>query len=286
MTPRSFRPGSPRPTWPFASTSSTARTRTHPHAERIGPLLLPAEAALDAARYARVDERTDGAPLTIGLIARPGSPLDPVREAVDALAGESRVDVTGVEIGWSPQWRLARALGLPLAVEVALGDEQAQALDELARGDESLALAKFRLGPTPTWDWPDERVVAGFLLAVAERGLAFKLTGGMHYAVRGTYAGTPMHGLLNVALATDQALGRDDYASVIATLALRDERELACRIRALTPERITRLRAAFVSYGCCGVLEPLDEVTDLDLLPRPRLSDHCSTPAPTTGDAL
>ncbi len=56
------------------------------------------------------------------------------------------------------------------------------------------------------WGWPDERVLGGFLDAVVLHGLSFKLTGGLHHAVRGSHGGEPMHGLLNVLLATHEAL--------------------------------------------------------------------------------
>ena len=54
------------------------------------------------------------------------------------------------------------------------------------------------------------------------RGLPFKLTGGLHHAVRGDQAAQPMHGLLNVLLATHEALDGAETRELARELARHD----------------------------------------------------------------
>ena len=97
-------------------------------------------------------------------------------------------------------------------------------------------VAKFRTGPTPTWPWPDEAELAAFLRLAASAEAPFKLTGGLHHAVRGTYPvdGAPEehHGILNVLLAT-AAAGRRCRSTRRwrACSALRDGEALAELVR-------------------------------------------------------
>ena len=77
--------------------------------------------------------------------------------------------------------------------------------------------------------------------------MPFKLTGGLHHAVRGTYevAGVPEenHGVLNVLLATSAALDGAGPDEVAALLALRDADALADLVAAWPDSTATRVRA-------------------------------------------
>jgi hypothetical protein len=180
------------------------------------------------------------------------------------------VRVASVEVGWSPDWRQALELGLPVVVEVGRAAELAQGLDDVAeaatRGPG--VRAKFRTGQTPTWPWPDEAALAGFVRATVERGVAFKLTGGLHHVVRGDDGGEPMHGLLNVLIATHDAREGAGTAHLERTLGLTDVEHLVERLTGLDARDIERLRASFTGFGCCGVLDPLTELEALGLLPE------------------
>ena len=79
--------------------------------DAVGPLLVPATAADD------VRDLAAGAHLRVGLIARPGMPVEPVRAGVAALAGSS-VDVAGVEVGAGSAWEGLLDLGVPVTVEI------------------------------------------------------------------------------------------------------------------------------------------------------------------------
>jgi hypothetical protein len=244
--------------------------RSHPYAPYIGPLLVPATSAGELAKLAAKDDRAVAEPLQIGLIIRPDSPMEPLFDAVDLLRDEPRVQLTSGEVGWHPQWKDALRLELPIVVEVGLSTEQQHGLDEIAAAvdDGSDVIAKFRTGPTPAWPWPDEATLAGFLDAVILRALPFKLTGGLHHALRGEYDGKPMHGLVNVLVAVHEALGGSEADDLAAVLRQTQSELLVERLAGLTPEEAGQLRAKLTSYGCCGVLEPLSELAALGLIPE------------------
>src|SRR6478609_1726567 len=69
--------------------------RSQPWADLVGPLLVPAAAAAELLDVPRAG------PLDVALVARPGTPLTVVEEAVDRLAGDATLAVVAVEIGWS-----------------------------------------------------------------------------------------------------------------------------------------------------------------------------------------
>lgn len=242
--------------------------RTSPYAACIGPLLVPAAAAAELKTLAAGDPRTSEEPLRVGLIVRPGSPVDPLREAVELLRDDPLVEVTALELGWTPGWQSVLDLGLPVAVEVGVGGAQQEALDDIAAAvdDGADVIAKFRTGETPTWAWPDEAALAGFLDAVVLHGLPFKLTGGLHHAVRGTYEEEPMHGVLNVLLATHEALNGSEAPELAEVLTQDNAEVLVERVTRLTPEEVEQTRASFTAYGCCVVLEPIEELVALGLL--------------------
>ncbi|WP_353507699.1 hypothetical protein [Intrasporangium sp.] len=241
-----------------------------PYAAQLGPLLVPATAAAEVAALAARDPRAARSPIQVGLVVRPGGPLEPLADAVRLLHDESAAHVSSVEVGWSADWREVLELGPPVVVEVGRGPGQAQELDDIADAARQGARvrAKFRTGQTPTWPWPDEATLAGFLHAAVARGLAFKLTGGLHHVVRGDGGGEPMHGLLNVLVATHDALERAGTAHLVRTLEVTDVEDLVGRLTAFDAGDIDRLRASFTGFGCCGVLDPLTELKALGLLPE------------------
>jgi hypothetical protein len=243
--------------------------RMSPYAGLVGPLLVPVGALGDLGRLARNGDHR----LRVGAVARPGTPLADVVGGLGAVDG-SVVEVAGLEVGTALDRVALLETGVPLTVEVGRGSDQAADLDGVAadvQADHSVQ-AKFRTGPTPTWAWPAETELAAFLRAAADRRLPFKLTGGLHHAVRGTYPTAPgaateeQHGLLNVLLAVHRALRGDDVAALALVLADRDSVGLVGAVRALTSEDTAAVRRAFTAYGCCGVTDPITELADLGLL--------------------
>jgi hypothetical protein len=251
------------------------------YADCVGPLLVPAASAADVVRV--LDERDAVAspatvvPLSVVLVARPGADPATLMSARAALDDDGRVRVVGAELGWYDGWYDDLAGELPLAVEVPRGPDAdlAVAQARTAHREGLPVVAKLRTGPTATWDWPDEAEVAAFLRTVANE-VPFRLTGGLHHAVRGTYevAGTPEenHGVLNVLVATSAALARAGQDEVEALLAVTDATALADLVAAWPDDTASRVRAAFTAYGCCTVTDPLGELAEVGLLPGPPAS--------------
>jgi hypothetical protein len=249
------------------------RHRTSWYAAMVGPLLVPASSAAELAEQVPLDAE----PLRVGLIARPGTPLHTVTDALRLLREHRQVEVAAVELGWTPDWRevdLGAAGDVALVLEVPRGRDQARALDDIAAeaGGESdgRLLAKFRTGATPSWDWPDEQELAAFLHSAAARDLPFKLTGGLHHVVRGTHTvhghTEEQHGLLNVLLAVHTAARGDDSGSLAVLLAQREPAPLARAVAGLTPAQCAQVRNLLTAYGCCGVTDPITELSALHLV--------------------
>lgn len=244
--------------------------REGPDAAHLGPLLVRGSDAAALARLSGADDRTGERPLEVGLVVRPGSPVALVTEAARSLRDDPRVRVAAVELGWSADWRAALELDLPLAVEVGRDPDQAAALDDIAAAvdENGSVVAKFRTGATLEWAWPNEAALAEFVDATILRGLSFKLTGGLHHAVRDDHESGPMHGLLNVILATHEALGGSEADELAEVLGQRDAEALTDRVSRLTAVEAARVRGSFTAFGCCGVLDPLSELEALGLLPH------------------
>lgn len=251
-----------------------------------GSLLVPATSWRELTEIVAGLEDA-GDVLRVGLISRPGGDAAVLHEAIDGLAEHPTIEAVGAEFGWYDGWlgewasdSDADAAGLrTLAIEIPRGADQARALDEVrdayrSGGLDRDVVAKFRTGPTPTWEWPDEDELAGFLVAVAgdEAGrVPFKLTGGLHHAVRGQYvpAGGQLednHGLLNVLVATEAARCGAEQAEVAQVLADTVPARLASTVAGWDDETVEAVRESFVSYGCCTVTDPIGELSALGLL--------------------
>jgi hypothetical protein len=243
--------------------------RSGPYAAHLGPLLVPASSAARLATLAAADPRTAEDPLEVAVVVRPGSSVQALVDALELLRDDDRVLVTAAELGWSHEWRQVLVAEVPVVVEVGRGEDQPRGLDDIAAAvdEEHDVTAKFRTGATPTWAWPDEAVLGGFLDAVVLHGLRFKLTGGLHHAVRDSHGGEPMHGLLNVLLATHEALHGAEAHELAGVLARHDTEVLVTALSSLSTDDAERVRESFTAYGCCGVLDPLTELRALGLIP-------------------
>lgn len=264
--------------------SEHLRLRAGGYGDVLGPLLIgtpgaPALVEAAAAAPPEADHETAAGlvaePVSVGVVARPGTPVDDLLDAVTTLRTSPHLRVASVELAHDAAgtWRRALGLGVPVAVEVtrALG-EQHDALDDLAAAAATdRVLAKLRTQGTPAAPVPTARELAEFLHGVRDRGLPFKLTGGLHHAVAHTEhaedGGTEeQHGVLNVLVAAHHLEQGATLRHLVATLELRDAGALASLVRGLSEREVDRLRARFVSFGCCGVLDPVGELAELGLL--------------------
>jgi len=243
-------------------------------ADLVGPFLCPAS---------RLDELCltldDDGILGVTVIADTGT--GGVADAVAAVAGDRRLELRGVEIalraehdlGTSARRTVAAVLdaGLPddtaVFVEVPRWAPADPVLDLLAEYGLS---AKLRTGGVDASAYPDETEVAAFLLACLDREVTVKCTAGLHHAVRNTAddTGFEQHGFLNLLLAVRAALDGADEQGVADELGDRDRDAVAARVRALTPDRATRTRAWFRSFGTCSIDEPVEDLRALGLIDR------------------
>jgi hypothetical protein len=134
-------------------------------------------------------------------------------------------------------------------------------------GDDGWQAAKYRTGGPAAADVPRPAELAAFLTACVARGLPFKLTAGLHHAVRlHDDAGTLVrHGLLDVLAAVDAATHGLPADRVAQVLDLSEE-QLAEGRTGMTEAEAKDVRRYFLSFGCCGVTDPIDELRELGLL--------------------
>ncbi len=161
--------------------------------------------------------------------------------------------------------------GLPLACEVSVGDGGRAVLAAVATAAAAGArvVAKIRTGGTSADAFPDEQTVAAALQAAVALAAPMKFTAGLHHAVRFTAAGTGFehHGFLNLLVAAARAHEGADVGALGGTLANRDAAHLADALRALSAEQVGQVRRTCVSFGCCGVEEPVADLVALGLIP-------------------
>jgi hypothetical protein len=162
----------------------------------------------------------------------------------------------------------------PVYCEVALSS-----LQELDNVKQAGCFAKIRTGGLKPEAIPSSSDVAAFILACADRRLAFKATAGLHHPIRKehqlTYeADAPraiMHGFLNVLMASTFAWhGERQIEPIIsemdATAFSFDERA-HWHTHSLSVAEIQEARQNFMhSVGSCSFNEPVNDLKELGLL--------------------
>jgi hypothetical protein len=250
------------------------------YAPLVGPFLVGADrvAEVGAAVAAEGAEGEDAEPLDTVLVVRSGPAALP--EAIAEVSKWPGLRLVGVELGpdpdGSPAESAARgcaALDRELpgqhvtgAVELRRGSGLELTLDVLAA---SPYRAKYRTGGLEPQAFPDAGELAAFITGCASRELAFKCTAGLHHAVRYTDPATGFthHGFLNILLAAHFAVQGADRVAVAEVLADHGGDGLTAVALDLTLDQTVAARRVFTAYGTCSVLEPLEDLTDLGLLP-------------------
>jgi hypothetical protein len=227
-------------------------------AELVGPFLCPDGRLAELRSIVGPLSATES--LETGLIVPGGSAG--VAAAVREVAADPRLRLAGIEVkadaGGVGTAIAAFDAELPTGalgyVEVARGSGLEASLDALA---EAGYRPKFRTGGLVASAFPSEDELGAFIVACRQRQLTFKLTAGLHHAVRHT-AEFEHHGFLNVLVATMA----DNPAEI---LARRDGEALA---KELTPDDIVEARRTFGSLGTCSIAEPVDDLRALGFLPE------------------
>lgn len=234
------------------------------YADLVGPLLLPASALASV----RPDE-----PLAVGVVADGGiDALPPAVETADPRVEIRQVEVAVAKRGEDPGPGLRRLLtllaGWPFIgyAELPLTWGLLAALDTLAeaRAAGVRVAAKFRTGGLAAELFPTPVELAAVLCACRDRDLPFKLTAGLHNALRHTdpETGFVHHGFLNVLVATAAAVDGAEVADVAELLAATDPVPLIEPARA----HRDRQRPLWVGFGSCSIMEPLTDLIRFGLV--------------------
>ncbi|TDB71302.1 hypothetical protein [Micromonospora sp. KC723] len=262
-----FPPGS-------ASLPDAALThRTHRdswYADLVGPLLVPASAVAAGELSGLV---SDG--FVVGLIGDTG--IEGLPFALSFLPPDGitarQVEVAVARRGEDPQPGLAALLalaegltGVDVYAEIPLTFGLMGALDTLAeaRAGGLPVAAKFRTGGLAAELFPTPAELAAVICACRDRDLPFKLTAGLHHALRhlDPETGFTHHGFGNVLAATLAAADGADLATVAALLGTADPRQLVETART----RRDHPRPLWVGFGSCSILEPLTDLIRLGLV--------------------
>ncbi len=250
---------------------AVAAHRAHHAAEHglvVGPFLAPVSRLgelLDA-----LDAAPSSTPLDLVLVADTG--LVEAAEARAVLLDDDRVELLGLEIALPADGPLGESarltldtldVALPAAIEVPRVPGWRDALDVLA--EDGAERAKFRTGGPTATHHPSEAELAELIVAATGRNLAFKLTAGLHHALRRTDPDTGFeeHGFVNVLAATAAAIDGADVPRVAALLAERDAAPLLAVLAAANPGVVRR---RFTSFGSCSISDPVTDLRALGML--------------------
>ncbi|MGH9327868.1 MAG: hypothetical protein ACRD2B_14460 [Terriglobia bacterium] len=130
--------------------------------------------------------------------------------------------------------------------------------------------------------FPASRELAHFICVCVLAGVPFKLTAGLHHPLRGLYPlegpvrgpNVPMHGFLNVMIATALARAQMDEEAVAS--ALEEEMDPSAftftnegavwREHSMSIPQLKAARECLLSFGSCSVDEPVEGLRALALI--------------------
>ncbi len=232
-----------------------------PYADLVGPLVVGL-ADLPALAEATSDLPAGSIALSVTV---PAPAL--VADVVERVRGIRAVRLAALEVAVPEGVAVTDVVPV---LDAALAGDDVTVYVELPRDTRRDALvadlarssyrAKLRTGGVRADLYPDEAELAAAVVALVRAGVPFKATAGLHHALRNTDPETwfEQHGFLNLLAATAAAGAGAGVDEVAAVLAERDARRLP---DAPTPTLLG-------SIGTCSITEPVDELTDLGLLPE------------------
>jgi hypothetical protein len=233
------------------------------YAELVGPLLLPLSALPQVAH---------APPPAIGVIGDTG--LAGVAEALAASDARWRqFEIPVAKRGEDPQPGLRELLAavknapdLDVYAEIPLTFGLVEALDTLAaaRAGGARLAPKFRTGGLAAELFPTPVELAAVICACRDRQLPFKLTAGLHHAVRHTDSETGFvhHGFVNVLAGCLVAADGAEVADVAELLGATSPARL---VEAVHQQRDTT-RPLWIGFGSCSIPEPLADLVALGLM--------------------
>jgi hypothetical protein len=127
---------------------------------------------------------------------------------------------------------------------------------------------KIRTGSPDNSGTPSYAQLAEQLSVLVEADLAFKATAGLHHAqpTPGSDPDQPVqHGFLNLLAAVDALVEGVSVPEAAEVLRNADP----SRIGGWNEPTAVRVRRRFLSFGCCGVLDPVGDLVALGLVEKP-----------------
>lgn len=248
------------------------RHRTAWYAELVGPLLVRADLMADIAKLVRSQPRT--AAIRVGVVAPEG--LAQARDGLRSAAPDDGLEVVAVELpldsvddlggAWSELGAGGRSVWWEIDRNGYLREQLGRLAGAARQGGPGGA--KLRTGGPDASAVPAETEVAAFLRHAIDLDLTFKLTAGLHHAVRRTdpVTGLEQHGVLNLLCAVKAALNGAEVDELAELLAERAAEPLVTRANGMSEADASVIRAFWASFGCCGVTEPIDELAALGLV--------------------
>lgn len=232
----------------------------------VGPLLLTPDHLDEAARLHGTSETE--VPLRVGVIVSPGgltealAVIDRMLPSVQVTGVELKTHDTAVDIENTVTAATALADRFDVHVEMSADRVRDGAVSLLTGSPVRL---KARMGGLVASAFPSVDDVATVIRAAVTAGTSFKLTAGLHRAVRYTDATTGFdhHGFLNIAAATAAALDGADDDALTSILTEGNGEILTERFRSLD----TNWRSTFESFGTCSIAEPIHTLAELGLAP-------------------
>lgn len=207
--------------------------RGSPEGEYVGPFIC------SAARLGELCEDVAYGHLELSLVAT----IDEFNRSAHHVALQQNLTLTALELNGPVDELPEISHGLRVFVERTWHESL-----DVPEG----AMLKLRCGGPDVRDTPSACQLGGAIQHCVENDIAFKLTAGLHHAVRTERD----HGFLNILAAVNAAI---DGSDPVPALLESD----AAALKVSNPEAVRRL---FRSIGTCSIDEPLDDLRALELI--------------------
>ena len=251
-------------------------------ASLIGPLLVSDLKLAEVGRTLRQVRKSGGPegtlPLLVsvvntsgagGLLSLVGREIEGVQLAAVETALRDLDDLAGnADRVVSAAGQLDDAVRVFVEIPYAPGWEKAVAVVEAAGHH-----GKLRTGGLEPVDTPPSDQLARQLSVLIEADLPFKATAGLHHAVAlsGSDPGRPrQHGFLNLLVAVEAIVDGGSASEAADLLGESGRQSVLARVAAWDDTQASRIRRRFRSFGCCGVLDPINDLAALGLIAEPQ----------------
>ena len=251
-------------------------------ASLIGPLLVSDLKLAEVGRTLRRVRMSGGPegtlPLLVGVVNTSGaggllSLVGREMEGVELAAVETALrdldDLAGnADRVVSAAGQLGDAVRIFVEIPYVPGWEKAVAVVEAAG-----YYGKLRTGGLEPVDTPPSDQLARQLSVLIEADLPFKATAGLHHAValRGSDPARPrQHGFLNLLVAVEALVDGGSVNEAADLLGESGRESVLARVAAWNDTQASRIRRRFRSFGCCGVLDPINDLAALGLIAEPQ----------------